>query len=322
MPHSVKRLFQIFICGVAVTAAGGLAHGKQPKGRARALCESVLRKAEEAQQALHLLEAHKLLKRCAQPACGSSLQQQCALRATQLNADIPSIVPLATDQDGKALVEVKVTIGGVVLTDRLDGRALQVDPGEHELTFDAGLGVSTREKVVVAQGQRNRKVAVTLTSGEKQAAADKLPPASEEQAAAAGAKDGADAEKPVSGDAEQPPSRKKAGGQSWAGPYVLGSAGLIAVGGFFVLTNWGRQDTRNLSRCTPDCPPATLEHIDRLYQAANISLGVGAAALVSAAAWLWLGSGSSDDDSGTRHAQRVNLQLLPAGGIATWGGTF
>src|SRR5256885_1377897 len=68
------------------------------------------------------------------------MRQECIRRFAQLGNDIPSVIPVVTDAAGSPRVDVQVTMDGELLTSRLDGRSLPVDPGVHEFTFSADGG--------------------------------------------------------------------------------------------------------------------------------------------------------------------------------------
>jgi hypothetical protein len=132
-------------------------------------CTIAYNSAQERVQAGQLVAADQLLQSCANPVCGSPLWQECALKDTELRSITPSIVPLVTDETGQPQVDVQVKIDGALLSSRLDGRALRIDPGTHELSFSNASGVFATEKISVARGQRNRPVAVSLRTADKRA---------------------------------------------------------------------------------------------------------------------------------------------------------
>src|SRR5262249_41347971 len=121
-------------------------------------------------------EAKELLLACAKPACGTFLSQKCAAKYMQLDADIPSIVPLVTDDTGMPRVDVQVAMDGELLVSKLDGVALPVDPGMHEFSFSSNNNVFATQKILVIQGQRNRPVAVALPTADRFGLAPVAPP--------------------------------------------------------------------------------------------------------------------------------------------------
>src|SRR6202011_4498491 len=59
-------------------------------------------------------------------------------------------------------VDVQVRVDGKILTSTLDGKALPVEAGLHEYTFATDRGVFATEKVMIAEGEQNRKIEVSM----------------------------------------------------------------------------------------------------------------------------------------------------------------
>jgi hypothetical protein len=269
-------------------ALGALATGKHA-------CRTAVNAYEDAQQSEeqgHLLEARDSLQQCmadSQSTC-AVLARKCWVMQDQLELAMPSIVPAVNDDAGDPVLDVQVTMDGALLTPRLDGRALPVDPGMHKFSFSTGGHVFAGQTVLIAEGQHYRPLTVV-----KRAA--RMEPARQASSV------------PV--EASSGPIEKRARGPS-AWPYVIGITGLAAVGGGALLTYWGRKDNDLLSRCAPDCDPANLTHIRTLYTAADIALATGAGALVLST--LLFASHHSTEE---HPRYTVGLRPTPSGGYAT-----
>jgi hypothetical protein len=301
---------------IVLTGGTAQARGKQPRGLPRlprlapSGCSEAYRVGQEQIDANHLIDASHSLAVCARPACGAFLARHCKLRRAQVELDIPTVVPLATDGAGQSLVDVTVTVDGLPLMTRLDGRAASVDPGMHEFAFIKANGPSTKQQLVIVQGQRNRQISVAL--GEKP---KDIPDVFETAAPLPGVPTPAPSPALFSEDprpAAAPPSR----GFGF-GPYLLTGLGVAGLGGYALLTHWGRQDNDALDNCRPSCRPETMHHIRMLYLGADISAGVGAAALVGATTWFILRARSSN-------RERVAVHVVPTttGGLAVVSGAF
>jgi hypothetical protein len=321
------------------------------KGKERRACENAYKNAVQLEQSAHLRQAKDLLLSCAKSSCGAVLRNRCVSRYTQLEADIPSVVPLVTTETGEPRVDVQVTMDGELLTPRLDGRALPVDPGLHEFAFNADGAVIGTQRVMIVQGQRNRPLNVSLRSTDKHGSRPALGPA----AGAGGADAKASLDKPApdrraaekperepppekaepektaakgpteSDPSETPPPDPPRSSGPGALPYVIGAAGLAGIGGYGLFVAWGRKDNEQLAQCAPYCSPESVDHVRKMYLAADISLGVGIAALGTAATWLILGGSSSPspkDERTSRPRYVVDVRPSPAGGFATFTGTF
>jgi hypothetical protein len=319
-----------------------------PGTKDRKACKVARKTAKELEQSNHLRQARETLLSCAKVSCSAMVRQECLNRYTLLASDIPSIVPLVTDQSGSPRVDVAVRMDGELLTSRLDGRALAVDPGLHEFTFSTESGVVITQRLMIVQGQRNQPITVAMNSKDKRAQKRTLAP-SVAMAPSEGAKmavekppverqgveesDKSSAERPeranLERDAEKSPEssdevassptmRHKGPGPL---PWVLSAAGLAGIGTYGLLTVWGRKDNDALSSCAPDCSPASLNRVKNLYLAADISLGVGIAALGAGVTWLAL-SGSNKEKPPTQASYLFDVQPTKSGAFATVSGAF
>lgn len=125
-----------------------------------AYCSSAYQKALDEQRSGHLREAKELLGVCAKAACGDFLAHECTKLYTLTDSDIPSVVPVVTDGSGRPLSLVEVRMDGDLLTSKLDGEPLAVNPGNHEFSFSTNQGTFAKRTVLIMQGQHNRKIAV------------------------------------------------------------------------------------------------------------------------------------------------------------------
>ena len=301
--HVYGSRFSLICCAVlcALTAAARGAHAAEDD---RA-CSVAYARAQENERAAHLLTAREQLQTCAKPRCGKVLYEACTALFTQVEADIPSIVPVATDATGAPRVDVKVTMDGAPLTAEIDGRAIPVDPGMHEFAFSSNDAVFATRKVLVVQGQRNRPISAT-----QEAAAQPSGEKGEKKIALA-----------ASGDPET--GNETAAEQAAEGAKLSADAtvGVVGLAGFGVMTEWGRKDNALLAQCSPSCPQASVDHVRRMYVAADVSLGVGIAAL-AASYWAFVSSRSANEDHPTEQAMVFDVRPTRAGAVAGVSGSF
>jgi hypothetical protein len=110
-------------------------------------------------------DARAELDLCNDPRCPALVRNDCAQRADELERAQPTIIFDVKDDEGNDVSEVAVTVDGHPLSDRLDGRALAVDPGEHSFGFAvAGKPVILR-RFVVKEGQKERRESIALGAG-------------------------------------------------------------------------------------------------------------------------------------------------------------
>jgi hypothetical protein len=237
-----------------------------------------------------------------------------------LEAEIPSIIPALVDDDR---TNVQVNLDGDFLVSRLDGRAVSVDPGEHELTFSAGGAVLATRRFTIARRERSRRIAVASQGSEKRA-----PTAAPEHKAKPPA---VAVEEPSREQAEEPEREADPPAIAPAEPnrpgapalaYVLGGVGVAGIGSGILLNVWGRRDNSELqTSCMPNCPQSSVTHVRRLYLAADVSIGVGVAAL-GVATLLFVLPRHAKESAETRTAYTLDVVPTPSGGFATISGKF
>jgi hypothetical protein len=251
-----------------------------------------------------LREARDLLSTCAKAACGRALKQECTTQFVRLDsADIPSIVPSATDSAGAPLVDVEVAMDGEHLTSRLDGQPLLVDPGLHEFSFTTSSGLNASQKVMIVQGERGRLLSVSLRSdhGQRPPATATPSPASAVEASGIPDKRSQDnpSAAPVAPEAapahaiegasapEVPLAEERPTGRHTGLPWVVAGAAVAAgVGTGALIVALGNHDS-----------PFVASNMG-----VGISLGVGVAA-VGVATWLFATSGQSDSSPASNHGR-------------------
>jgi hypothetical protein len=98
---------------------------------------------------------------CAAASCPGVVRDDCTQRLAEVDSAMPHIVVAAKDAAGNDLVDVKVTIDGAPLADRLDGSSLKVDPGPHVFVFTwKGHPPVTKRLVLTEHDQARREVIV------------------------------------------------------------------------------------------------------------------------------------------------------------------
>src|SRR3954454_15080494 len=90
-------------------------------------CRDALVAAEKAEMESRLLDARALFVGCARSACGRPLARKCGKSAARIGREIPTLVFRATDETGKAVTDVKVTIDGRPVIARLTPTPVPAD---------------------------------------------------------------------------------------------------------------------------------------------------------------------------------------------------
>ena len=112
------------------------------------------------QHRLH--EARARLLVCSDAACPGDIRDECVRQVGEINVAMPTIILEAKSTSDSDLTQVRVTMDGHVLANRLDGTAIALDPGEHAFTFETAGQPAVTQSFVVREGQKNRLVSVRL----------------------------------------------------------------------------------------------------------------------------------------------------------------
>jgi hypothetical protein len=182
------------------------------------------------------------------PNCPKATRNDCIRWLGEIDASIPTVVVAAT-VGGADTTDVGVSIDGERVRDRLDGRAIAIDPGSHVFAFFHD-GASVEQRVVIAEGEKNRKLIA------------RFEPAKVRRS-----------------ESETTTSRPVLG-------WVLGGIGMAALGSFAFFAASGRSDLADLrNACAPECSDRSVDYARREMLVADISLGaaiisLGAAAVV------------------------------------------
>ena len=188
---------------------------------------------------------------CARTECPAPIRNDCSQWLGEVIRGTPTLVVVAKDARGRELVDVKLSVDGASVSTHLDGKAMEIDPGVHELRCEAAGAPPAAQQVVVHAGEKDRVISFTLQVAEAPQGAAPAPAPS------------------------RPPPPVLA--------YVLGGVGVAALGVAAVLDLTATGDAHDLrGSCAPSCAPSDVDSISTKYLVAGVSLGVGVVALAVA----------------------------------------
>lgn len=125
--------------------------------------ESCIAAAEEAdvlrRDMTKLTKAQERLRVCAAEECPSLVRDDCRRWIVEVEENLPTIVFVAEDENGKSAFDVAVSIDGQPLVAQLDGKPVAVDAGAHTFSFVRPGGRALAVPVIVRAGQKNVEVA-------------------------------------------------------------------------------------------------------------------------------------------------------------------
>lgn len=210
----------------------------------RAACLAAYDSGQAARDERKLTRVRREFTICASDACPAVLRKDCLEWLRDNDAVLPTIVLRVVDPTGHDEVRVKVELDGAPLIDTLDGKPLAVDPGPHTLRFRADGYTPVDERVVIAEGEKNRFLVVRLP-----------------------ARPGA-----------APASRRPAEQGSLIGPLVAGGAAVVALGAatLFWATAIGDGDAlRDQCGSPPACAQGDVDAVHAKLVVGDVLAGVG-----------------------------------------------
>ena len=196
-------------------------------------CFDAYEQAQRLRKDYKLRAAHEQLVTCGADSCPVFVRQDCGRWLGEVEASTPTIVVLARRADGGSIEGARATLDGGAFADALDGRAVAVDPGPHDLRCEAE-GAAVQTRIVVAEGQKNQPFVVTFGA----------PPAP--------------VDKPVSR-----PTARRVPTATWVLGGIAG-AGAIAFTAFAF-------EGRQVQSCAPACRRSQVDDLRRDYLVADVS---------------------------------------------------
>jgi hypothetical protein len=250
-------------------------------------CIAAYEQTQTLRKDFKLVEAKAQAELCAKESCPALLAKDCSRWLGDIEASTPSIVLEARTEKGADRVDVKVKVDGAPLVERIDGKAAQIDPGAHVLRFEPEGGEPFEQSIVVHEGEKNRRVKVTIPG-----------PA---------------------------PPGKKGPRPVPLGAWIFGGASVFALATSAVFAIDGLGKKSDLDACKPSCSPDDVDAMSARFTMADVALGAGVMA-GAAAVWLYVtrpaASGEAPGRSRTAASARPYATPVAGGAAVGLGGRF
>jgi len=227
--------------------------------------------------------------------CPEQLRTECAELLDKVRATIPTVIFSVLDENGKDVSNVRVFSTDELITEGLNGLAIEMDPGKHRLRFLLPWGDVLSSDVLIREGEKNRLIQVKIEKPAAEPAAAKEPPKPQPEQA-------------------PPPVARKPPVAAW----VMTGVAVAGAGAFTTFALLGNSQKQKIDACAPACDPTyknTRNTLKTDYLLADISLGV---AVVSTAVATYLFVSSSGHEQPVADAPRLKLQV----GLSRAGGTL
>jgi hypothetical protein len=211
-------------------------------------CSDSYEKAQVLQKDSKLNDARVQLLVCSQDSCPKWIQTECVKWLADVDEHQPSIVIAAQDAQGKDVFDASVEIDGTMVSSKVEGAAVRVDPGPHtvRLVHD---GQTTEQQIVARIGEKNRKVEILIKGG---------------------------------GASEPPPVEHTAKKASPVPAIVVGSLGLAALGTSIAIGLVAKSDVDSMrSTCAPHCMQSDIDAANTKLLISDVLTGVGIAGIAA-----------------------------------------
>jgi hypothetical protein len=228
----------------------------------RQACVTAYEETQIAMRRSRLREARAALQTCLDEACPSPLRSDCAGWLKEVESRTPSVV-VELVVDGAPAREGKLFVDGQLREGGLDGRAMEVDPGNHAFRVETSSGKEGTADALVREGEKLKVVRITIGSAPQPAP----------QSAA-----------PIP---KEPPPPSITTRPVPIGVYAAGAVSALALAGFGVFAISGSGGKSDLDACKPECSQERIDDVHADFVRADVFLGVAVVAL-GVATYLYL----------------------------------
>jgi len=99
---------------------------------------------------------------CAAGSCPEDVRNECARRVAEVNHAMPTVVFDVKDPQDNDLSAVTVHMDGELVTERLEGTAISVDPGVHTFEFATPDTAPVTKQLLIRESEKARRIVVVL----------------------------------------------------------------------------------------------------------------------------------------------------------------
>jgi len=269
--------------------------GAEATAQLKQQCISTHHTGQLTRQEGDLLGAREQFAHCAQQSCPAPIRKECAQWLFDVEHELPTIVLRVEDDQGKAIEAAQVWIDDELVAERVDGRALSVNPGTHVIRVRLEGGEEQTSELLAHEGEKLQTVEVAF--------AKESPTAQAPTAAKPAETTPPDGEATPRGEttAQTSPNQSRldtaSGRDIPTATVLLGATGVAALAALAYFGMKGLGHHEDFDRCTAGCEREH-ELMADSYRAANIAGAVGVVSLgVGGAIW-WASSGSDDTTTG------------------------
>lgn len=255
--------------------------------RMKQQCIEAYEQTQSLRRSASLRSARGSALTCAQAACPAVVKKDCAAWLGEIEQSLPTVVLSAQDRSGRETTAVRVFVDGEPLVERLDGRAVALDPGDRAFRFELDGSPPKELRTLIREGEKNRSIEISF--------APPPPP-------------------PAAGSTSPP-----------ASVIILGGVGVLALGSFATFALLGKSEKSDLEKsCAPRCTAEEVGRVRTRLLIGDISLVTGIVALGAATTLFLLDRRAPPATAApaSHVSLRFDLHPLPGGGAVVAGGSF
>ncbi len=144
-----------------IAARSGVAAESAPT---KAECIAASESGQDLRHAGKLNDARTQFAVCVAASCPGPIRDDCAQRRNEIAKAMPSVVFEVKDATGNDVPGVAITMDGQSVAGV--GTAIELDPGEHNFTFEAQGLPNIEKRLFIAEGVKQRREVVIMSRGE------------------------------------------------------------------------------------------------------------------------------------------------------------
>lgn len=289
---------------VAISMTAGSAHADD-----KVVCANASENGQKLRDDGKLMKARQEFLVCSRDVCPQVIKKDCVDWLQKSEENLPTVVLGAKDSHGQDVMTAHVTCDGAPLADKLDGKAVFVDPGLHTFRFEIPGEKPIEQQMVLHEGEKNRLVSVSPPP------AVVTPP-------------------PGAGNPVTPPPPEPERKKSKVPAIIVGGLGVatVAAGGVFYFLALGNyNDLKDGCGKTRTCTSDDTSPVQTKADVSYVLLGVGGALVITGVVLYVLESGSSSATVTTGKArskkpfgaiEKFGVAPLPGGAAAVFGASF
>ena len=231
-----------------IALAIAMASGAAEAAPSKSACIDAYKTSQELSRTGALTRARSAALLCARDPCPTVLRKDCAEWVADLDVRLPTLLLIVRDENGRDVAAARVSVDGVEVANRLDGRPIDVDPGEHTIDVAVAGRPTLHQSIIAREREKGREVVFAYEPAKTTAPLLLVPTTPR-------------------------PETRTPRPLPWTFWAATGTSG-VALAAFGVLGVSGLVLRGDLGGCKPTCSEERIDHGRTTFLGADIALGV------------------------------------------------